>query len=108
LEVNVELVSAYVRADFPDIQESEFDELARSLAESISRIGRDFSARVKAKDEFELIYDLDQGSLVNVARIFGALMATYVFISQYPNFRNGVIQIYEDARAAGESIVSRI
>jgi hypothetical protein len=105
LEVNVELVSAYVRADFPEIQESEFDELARSLAERIASISRDFASRVKAKDELDLIYDLDQGSLINIAKVFGALMATYVFISQYPNFRNGVIQIYEDARAAGESIV---
>ena len=66
----------------------------------------DFSIRRDAEGNSELIYYLDEGSLKGSVRIIGsALLATYVALSQYPAFRNGVIQLYQDARALGNAAI---
>ena len=102
----MELANLYVRAESQGVKRAEFEVMAKHLEEIISRLGREFLRRLRVEGESELIYYLEQGSLIGSARIIGAaVLATYVTISQYPAFRNGVIQLYEDARTMGNAAI---
>jgi hypothetical protein len=84
------LVDTYVRAEFREMREPEFREVARVLEQRVSLIGKEFSYRVQAESNLELFYELEQGSLVSAAKILGVLAATYVAIHSIPTFETGL------------------
>jgi hypothetical protein len=101
----MELANFYVHARFPEVSRSEFEAMATRLEERVVVLGRSFARRHEAR-ESELIYYFDEGSLVGRAKIIGGLaLGVYVAISQYPEFRKGVTELYEDARAFGTAAV---
>jgi hypothetical protein len=100
------LVDFYAHARYRDLKPSEFDDLAVRLEERIVQLGRDFSAGYRSDGQSELVYSLTEGTVKASTRIIAYVMAAYVTVSQYPEFRKGVLQLYHDASVAGTLMMS--
>jgi hypothetical protein len=102
----MELADFYIHARFRELSRSEFENMARLSEEYIIGHARAFSERHGPTHESEFIYYFDEGSLKQKAKIIGGLvLATYVTLSHYSDFRKSVIELYDDARAFGDAAV---
>jgi hypothetical protein len=102
----MKLLDTYVRVESPEINEQRFRRLATILQERLIPICRNFSETVGISGESEFVYYLEQGSIINRNNIVSALLATYVTLGGYHDFRESVIQLYEDVRSASSAIVN--
>lgn len=99
--IGMEVADAYVRASYLVGTEKEFNNLAQALEARVILVARGYF-----NEGVELNYLLEEGTLLGRVKVIGALIgAIYVAVSQYPDFRQGVLKIHEDAKAFGEAVV---
>jgi len=93
------IADVYVRAAHRQMEEAEFDLVSQSLGQQLAALGRDHLPH-----GLSLRYQFEEGSVVGRLKVIGALLGTlYVGIANYPDFRNGIIQLYDDASAFGSA-----
>jgi hypothetical protein len=90
-----------ISANFRNLEEREFRELALSFEQRISIVSPEIY-RAHAKIE----YSFEEGSLKSrVKAILAGSLILYGAVSEYPSFRDGVIKLHHDAITFGHTIV---
>jgi len=92
------LCQAYVHIEPVDLSSADIDRIKQVLNEFVTARGQFF-----LYPEVDVDVTFKEGSLKKYLTIFGSL---YIFLHQYPDFREGVILFSNDVKRLGESIVS--